>query len=358
MTRITFARYRARLATLGLAAATLALTGTTAFSHATLEVREAAANTTYKAVLRVPHGCDGEATETLTVQVPEGLISVKPMPKPGWTLETETGPYARAYDYHGRTVAEGVREVRWTGGSLADAHYDEFVFRGRLTDFEPGTRLAFPAVQTCATGEVAWTEIAADGQDPHDLERPAPTLTIAQAATDGHTGHAGHAGHGAEAAMPGTAVLGDLVIEGAWTRQTPPRALAGGAYMTIRNTGPGDDVLIGGAVDFAERLEVHEMAVTDGVMTMRRLEDGIPVPAGETVALEPGGLHVMFMNLTETPMAGETVTVTLTFAEAGEVTLDMPVGAIGAPGPHGAGGGHGAGHGDGHGGGNPHAATR
>ena len=131
----------------------------------------------------------------------------------------------------------------------------------------------------------------------------------------------------------GTAHVGDLVIEGAWTRQTPPRAVAGGAYMTIRNMGTADDVLTAGAVDFAERVEVHEMAVTDGVMTMRMLPGGLPIPAGETVVLEPGGLHVMFMGLEAPPVAGGTVDVTLTFAEAGDVTVTLPVAPIGAPGP-------------------------
>ena len=151
----------------------------------------------------------------------------------------------------------------------------------------------------------------------------------------------------------GTAHIGDLVIEGAWTRQPPPRAAAGGAYMTIRNTGDADDVLTAGAVDFAERLEVHEMAVTDGVMTMRMLPDGLAVPAGETVVLEPGGYHVMFMGLTTPPVAGGTVDVTLTFAKAGDVTVTLPVAPIGAPGPeasseagHGAAAGHDMSHGN------------
>ena len=134
----------------------------------------------------------------------------------------------------------------------------------------------------------------------------------------------------AEETRLGTATLGAIAIEGAWMRQSPPRATAGAAWMTIRNTGETDDVLLGGSAPFAARLEVHEMAVTDGVMTMRMLADGIPIPAGETVTLEPGGLHVMFMGLQDAPVANETAELTLRFAEAGEVTLRLPVAAIGA----------------------------
>ncbi len=131
----------------------------------------------------------------------------------------------------------------------------------------------------------------------------------------------------------GTARIGDLVLTQAWTRQTPPRAQAGGGYLTITNEGVEDDVLLGGSVGFADRVEIHAMSVTDGVMRMAGLPDGLTIPAGETVALEPGGYHVMFMAIAETPREGETVPVTLTFARAGDVTVAMPVSAIGGTSP-------------------------
>jgi len=77
-----------------LSAAALLVLGTNAaFAHITLETQEAAVGSTYKAVLRVPHGCDGKATTAVRVQIPEGVIAVKPMPKPGWTLQTKKGKY-------------------------------------------------------------------------------------------------------------------------------------------------------------------------------------------------------------------------------------------------------------------------
>src|SRR5260370_25605711 len=104
-----------------------------ASAHVTLETREAPVGSPYKAVLRVPHGCDGAATIAVRVRVPEGMIAVKPMPKPGWKIETVTGKYPKTYSYfHGAKLSEGVTEVGFTGGNLPDAHYDEFVFAGFL----------------------------------------------------------------------------------------------------------------------------------------------------------------------------------------------------------------------------------
>jgi uncharacterized protein YcnI len=153
-----------------------------ASAHVTLETQKAPADGSYKAVLRVPHGCDGKPTTGLRVQIPEGVIAVKPMPKPGWQLETVKGKYERPYDYYGSQLTEGVKEIDWTGGKLRDDFYDEFVFVASLTDFAPGTVLSFPTVQECAGGVSRWIQIPAPGQDPDELEDPAPQLTIIEGA--------------------------------------------------------------------------------------------------------------------------------------------------------------------------------
>ena len=101
-----------------------------AAAHVTLENREAPVGAGYKAVLRVPHGCEGTATTALRVRIPEGVIGVKPMPKPGWTLTTVTGKYAKTYELFHAKLSEGVTEIAWSGGKLPDAQYDEFVFQG------------------------------------------------------------------------------------------------------------------------------------------------------------------------------------------------------------------------------------
>lgn len=165
-----------------LSAAGLALVATAAQAHVTLEVGEAPLNSTYKAVVRVPHGCAGAATTAIRVQIPEGVISVKPMPKPGWTLKIEKGAYARTYDYDGSKLGEGVREIDWSGGDLPDAFYDEFVFRGTLAgDWAPESTLYFPVIQECGAKAERWIEIPAAGQGEDDLQTPAPSLKLTPA---------------------------------------------------------------------------------------------------------------------------------------------------------------------------------
>jgi len=152
----------------------------TASAHVTLERGEAPVGAPYKAVLRVPHGCGGAATVALRVRVPEGMIAVKPMPKPGWKIDTVTGKYPKAYHYfHGATLTEGITEVSFSGGSLPDAYYDEFVLAGFLAgDLEPGKTLYFLVVQECEKGVNRWIEIPAAGKSPDDYAEPAPGLKL------------------------------------------------------------------------------------------------------------------------------------------------------------------------------------
>ena len=101
----------------------------------------------------MPHGCAGSATVKLRVKIPEGVIAVKPMPKPGWNMETIKGKYAAEYELHGTKAAEGVKEVAWSGGRLSDDNYDEFVISAFLTAaLKPNTTLYFPVVQECEQG--------------------------------------------------------------------------------------------------------------------------------------------------------------------------------------------------------------
>ena len=157
-----------------------------AMAHVTLETPKAPPDSSYKAVLRVPHGCDGKPTVAIRVKVPEGVIVAKPMPKPGWELTTTKSKYAQSYDYFGSPVTEGVTEIAWTGGKLPDEWYDEFVFRARLTGFPQGTMVYFPVVQECTDGVVdRWIEIPAPGKSADDYEAPAPGVEIVGGAAGG-----------------------------------------------------------------------------------------------------------------------------------------------------------------------------
>lgn len=310
-------------------------------AHATLEVTAAEVNSDYKAVITVPHGCDGQATRKVKVTIPEGMISVRPMPKAGWSLETVKGDYANTYDLHGEKIKSGVKEIVWTG-SLEDEHSDEFVFRGRLTDALPvGKTLFIPTVQECADGEVAWVEIPAEGQSPHDLRRPAPGLMI-QAADEGH-GHDTTHGSDHRAMTMETVNVGDLEISAPMIRATPPRAPVAAGYMVIRNHGDEVDRLIGGSASFAGKVEIHEMAMDGDIMRMRKIAGGLEIPTGGEVTLKPGGLHVMFMQLNEQMKEGENRQITLEFEKAGKVDLQLPVKKV-ERGGHGEHDGHGTSH--------------
>ena len=81
-------------------------------AHITLEQAEVVSGKAYKAVLRVGHGCEGKATVRIRVKIPEGLLSAKPMPKAGWTVEKIRGTYEKSYDLYGKSVKEGLTEIR------------------------------------------------------------------------------------------------------------------------------------------------------------------------------------------------------------------------------------------------------
>jgi uncharacterized protein YcnI len=159
----------------GAAGATLF--ATCALAHVTLETAQAPVGAGYKAVLRVSHGCNGSPTVTVRVKIPAGVIGVKPMPKPGWTLEIVKGKYAKTYNLYHAKVSEGPTEIAWSGGKLPDDNYDEFVFQSFLaSDLAPGGMLYFPVVQQCEKGVHRWIEIPAAGKS--DFPEPAPALKL------------------------------------------------------------------------------------------------------------------------------------------------------------------------------------
>ena len=157
------------------------LAASSASAHVTLETKQVAVGSYYKAVFTVPHGCAGSPTIKLRVQIPEGVIGVKPMPKPGWTVETVKGKYAAEYELHGSKFSEGVKEVVWSGGKLADDNYDEFIVATFLTGgLKPNIMLYFPVVQECEQGVSRWIDIPKEGQGAHghDGKSPAPGVKL------------------------------------------------------------------------------------------------------------------------------------------------------------------------------------
>jgi uncharacterized protein YcnI len=150
-----------------------------ASAHITLERQEAPVGAPYKAVFRVPHGCGASPTLKVRVRIPDGVIAVKPMPKPGWQIDVVKGKYDKTYTmFHSTTVTEGVKELSWTG-RLPDENYDEFVASVYLTeDLAAGQTLYFPIVQECETGIHRWIEIPEPGKTAGDYKEPAPGLKL------------------------------------------------------------------------------------------------------------------------------------------------------------------------------------
>ena len=125
---------------------------------------------------------------------------------------------------------------------------------------------------------------------------------------------------------------GDVVVEKPWAHATPKGAEVGAGYLVVHNNGAAPDTLTGGSADFA-KVEIHEMKMDNGVMSMPELKNGLSIPAHGTIRFAPGGYHVMFTHLTKPLVKGEKITATLNFEHAGPVAVEFPVESIGASGP-------------------------
>jgi hypothetical protein len=147
---------------------------------------------------------------------------------------------------------------------------------------------------------------------------------------------------GACALIPALASA-QVAIEDPYARAASPSAISGAAFMQIMNMGEAEDRLVAAASDVAERVELHTHVMDGDVMRMVEVEEGFAVPAGESISLERGGMHVMFLGLNRPLTQGDEVEVTLTFEQAGEVTVTIPVDNERMP----AGMGHGMQHGHG-----------
>ncbi len=97
-----------------------------------------------------------------------------------------------------------------------------------------------------------------------------------------------------------------------------------GAFMLIKNTGSQDDMLISASSDVAMDVQIHETTMADGVMSMAEVP-GVKIPADGVTELKPGGYHVMLIGLKQELKVGDTVTIVLTFQNAGDISLEVPV---------------------------------
>ena len=149
-----------------------------ASAHVHVDPGAASAGGTETLTFSFSHGCDGSPTTALAIDIPEGVGNVTPIVQGGWTIAREAG-------------ADGVpTRVVFTAGTPVEDHLKATVSMDVLFDESAaGTAIPFPVTQTCVTGETAWTQIAEEGQDPHDLDAPAPVVEVGPVAEEA-------AGHG------------------------------------------------------------------------------------------------------------------------------------------------------------------
>lgn len=125
-------------------------------------------------------------------------------------------------------------------------------------------------------------------------------------------------------AMAGEMSHDKLSIEGAWARPLPPVTPNGAAYLVVMNHGRHADWIVGGSAGIADKIELHTHVHKDGLMKMQKLEQ-VAVAAGESVAFQPGGMHIMLIGLNKPLVEGDMFSLTLQFANAGEQQIVVHV---------------------------------
>jgi uncharacterized protein YcnI len=160
-----------------------ALAAAPASAHVTITPTDTSAGAYTVLTVSVGHGCDGSATTALNIQIPEPIMSVTPTLLPGWQVEKQMVQLDEPVeDAHGNSITERVGQVVYTADEpLADGYRSAMELSLQLPD-AAGETLAFPVVQECVQGETGWTEIAPEGESADELEFPAPTVTITEAA--------------------------------------------------------------------------------------------------------------------------------------------------------------------------------
>lgn len=127
--------------------------------------------------------------------------------------------------------------------------------------------------------------------------------------------------------------IGKIAIGHPWTRETAATQSVGGGFLTIRNNGRSPDRLVSATSPVSGEVQIHTMSMDGGVMKMRQLIDGITIPAGQSVELKPGGLHLMFVGLKKPFKQGAKIPATLKFARAGSVQVSFAVQPVGSSAP-------------------------
>lgn len=233
-----------------------------------------------------------------------------------------------------------LKESQPAADASAPAPQDLRLLYSEAVDLQRSTVSLVPA----GGQAVALPSLAADPAEPKavlmHLSQPLPpgSYTLEWHAVAARNGHRTEGSYGF------TVVAADAVrVDQPWARATAPQQRVGGGYMTL--TSPAGDRLVGATSPVAGRVEIHEMSMDGNIMRMRELPDGLPLPAGQAVALAPGGYHIMLMDLKQPLVAGQSVPLQLRFGNAPPQDVQLRVAPVGARGPDGAAAGGHAGHG-------------
>lgn len=181
-TRRTLTRLGAPLGAAALL--TLGLAGP-ASAHVSITPSDTAAGAHTVLTVSNGHGCEGSPTTEITISMPEQVNAVTPTRNPLYDVTKQVVTLDEPLtDVHGNTVTERVESVVYTARTaLPEGYRDAFELSLQLPE-TPGETLVFPVIQTCEEGEIPWVEVPTEGQDPEELERPAPTVTITEATAD------------------------------------------------------------------------------------------------------------------------------------------------------------------------------
>ncbi len=115
--------------------------------------------------------------------------------------------------------------------------------------------------------------------------------------------------------------IGDLIIKHPYINETPPSAVVAGGYLSIKNTGKTDVRLLSVNANFAAMIQIHQTSIKNDIAQMQEMSDGVVIPAGQTIKLQHGGMHIMFMRLKKNIKAEREYAATLVFEKAGEIKV-------------------------------------
>lgn len=232
------------------------LAGVTAASaHVGVTPDKTDANSYALLTFGIPHGCDESGTTKVTITLPEELNDAQPTVNPNWTVEkvVEQLPEPKKLE-DGATITKRTSQIVYTAKAPLNPELrDALVLSVKLPD-AAGKTLHFPTLQNCEQGQTDWSEIAKDGQDPHSLKAPAPSLTVTAAAADAHGGHASASAETGADASQASSVSASTPDDGAQTRSWAGLvagfgglALGGVALVRGRNRKPAEARVSGSA---------------------------------------------------------------------------------------------------------------